>query len=438
MTLTPDAGVPPPPRQTTVPRAGQRRQSGRPRFDADPGDLFWTAIKGVLLTIFTLGIYRFWMVTRLRRLYWSALRVAGDPLEYTGTGLEKLLGFLLALVVLALYLGAVNLGLAFVGLSYFSQDQAVQAAVLNVSILATLPLIYYATYRGQRYVLARTRWRGIRFGLQPGAWGYTWRAMLLTLLTLLTAGLAYPYQHFTLAKYITDRAWYGDLAFHQGGTWKKLFAHWIGMYVVSVIAALLVFNPFFFGYLAGLPDEAAVLTGTLVALLLLIVTMLLYQRYRVAAFRVLWSYRILGRAVFKNDLRAGKVIGIYIGGGLLTSVCAGIATVLIGLTLGFAMMAAGIEIDILPGLGTASGRPPTLAESWPVLLLLAATYLTLFGAGYAFGQVFITRPVLRAQVEAMAIAGAEHLSQSKQRPHDHAAEAGGFADALGVDIGAGL
>ena len=40
-------------------------------------------------TVLTLGFYRFWMVTRLRRHYWNAIRIQGDPLEYTGTGREK-------------------------------------------------------------------------------------------------------------------------------------------------------------------------------------------------------------------------------------------------------------------------------------------------------------------------------------------------------------
>ena len=39
----------------------------------------------------------------------------GDAFEYTGTGLEKLLRFLIALVILALYLGILQVVLTFVG-----------------------------------------------------------------------------------------------------------------------------------------------------------------------------------------------------------------------------------------------------------------------------------------------------------------------------------
>ena len=53
--------------------------------------LFWLVLNTTILTVMTLGIYRFWMKTRLRRYYWSSIRPDDTPLEYTGTGLEKLL-----------------------------------------------------------------------------------------------------------------------------------------------------------------------------------------------------------------------------------------------------------------------------------------------------------------------------------------------------------
>jgi uncharacterized membrane protein YjgN (DUF898 family) len=75
--------------------------------------LFWLAFWTGLLTVLTLGIYRFWARTRLRRYIWSAIDAGGDSFEYTGTGLEKFLGFLIALVVLAVYLGLLQVGLSF-------------------------------------------------------------------------------------------------------------------------------------------------------------------------------------------------------------------------------------------------------------------------------------------------------------------------------------
>ena len=161
--------------------------SERASYASGGPSLFWLAFRKVFLTVITLGIYRFWLTTHLRRHYWSAIRVQGDPFEYTGRGLEKLLGFLIALIILAVYLGIINMALAFAGL--VSADDVTELQImLQLSLIAALPLIYFATYRARRYILARTRWRGIRFGMDLAAWGYTWRACLLVLLSIVTLG----------------------------------------------------------------------------------------------------------------------------------------------------------------------------------------------------------------------------------------------------------
>ena len=78
-------------------------------------------------------------------------------------------------------------------------------------------------------------------------------------------------------------------------------------------------------------------------------------------------------------------------------------------------------------------------QALPGLVMGAAFfYITLFAFPFAFAQIFITRPILQRKAEAMVIHDAQGLTQSRQRAHDHAAEAGGFADALGVDVGAGF
>ena len=59
----------------------------------------------------TLGIYRFWLTTDMRRFLWSNTEIAGETLEYTGTARELLLGFLIAIAILIpLYAVAVRGG----------------------------------------------------------------------------------------------------------------------------------------------------------------------------------------------------------------------------------------------------------------------------------------------------------------------------------------
>ena len=117
------------------------------------GPLFRLALWTGFLTVITLGFYRFWMKSRLRRWYWSSVRPGGLPLEYVGEPLEKLLGFLIAVALLAFYIGVVNLLLMFMSLSVF--EGAAPAFLL--SFAGVIPLWFYARYRARRYVLSRTR-----------------------------------------------------------------------------------------------------------------------------------------------------------------------------------------------------------------------------------------------------------------------------------------
>jgi len=70
------------------------------RYAGTSNALFKLALKTSALTLITLGVYRFWGKTRIRKYIWSSTHVGEDNFEYTGTGLEKFLGFLIAVVVL--------------------------------------------------------------------------------------------------------------------------------------------------------------------------------------------------------------------------------------------------------------------------------------------------------------------------------------------------
>lgn len=144
--------------------AVDRLRSGGGSGDASVGylgkpGLVGIVVKNLLLTIITLGIYRFWARTRLRRYFWSNIAVAGEPIEYTGTGSELFVGFLIALAVL-LPLGVV----------YAAVERALLGNVTATIVLKTLYVVALATliqaakFRARRYRLSRTAWRGIRAG----------------------------------------------------------------------------------------------------------------------------------------------------------------------------------------------------------------------------------------------------------------------------------
>src|SRR5205085_1524767 len=129
---------------------------------------YWRLLtRGALLLLATLGIYRFWLVTDMRRFLWANTVIAGDPLEYVGTAREILVGFLIAITVLV----PLNVGFFIAGFGILGQFSAV---------LAFLVLTWFgqfAVYRARRYRLTRTVFRGIPFHQTGAAWRYAFYAL---------------------------------------------------------------------------------------------------------------------------------------------------------------------------------------------------------------------------------------------------------------------
>ena len=76
--------------------------------------MFGIFYKNLILTILTLGIYRFWAKTRSAASSGPAPTSTARAFEYTGTGKELFLGFLKAVVVLVPVFAALQIVAAFV------------------------------------------------------------------------------------------------------------------------------------------------------------------------------------------------------------------------------------------------------------------------------------------------------------------------------------
>lgn len=389
------------------------------------GRLFWLALKTVVLTLLTLGIYRFWMKTRIRRHFWSGTEIGGETLEYTGTGLEKLLGFLIAVVFLAVYLGIFQVLLSFAGMAVL---QGAPAA-LNLSVLLALPLIFYASYRARRYILSRTRWRGVRFGMEPGAASYMVQALGHLFLTVVTLGLLYPRQVFNLEKFTTRRTRYGDLRLEQEGDWTTLMPKWVLVYaafVATVIVVYLLLPPV---DRMGPRDFARNIALFVTAYAVFSFGMLYF---RVEAFRIMTGLKRAGHKVrLRSTISLGRLVGIYsLGGVLLMTVTILVATaVLMGSV--WTAIQAGVPISYWDFEGPVFEAG---SLNLPALLPLAITYVAVFLAIAIFGQVLISQPVWRHYAEELTLIDSAELDLVTQRAADDNVEAEGFADAL--DVGA--
>jgi uncharacterized membrane protein YjgN (DUF898 family) len=134
--------------------AGGIAAGGGVRFLGQRPPYWRLLVRGAVLLFFTLGIYRFWLVTDVRRFLWSNSEIAGEALEYTGTALELLLGFLVAIALLIPIYG---------GLFLAALDLGILGKLSGVIAFAALGLLgQYAIYRARRYRLTRTIYRGLR------------------------------------------------------------------------------------------------------------------------------------------------------------------------------------------------------------------------------------------------------------------------------------
>ena len=208
----------------------------RPVYDGKLGELYGLYLRHLTLMVLTLGWSRFWGRTRLRRYLWNHLSILGDRFEYRGRGIELFLGFVLAMVVLALWAGLMWLVWEFV----FHETTLPGMGFLNLFYLSIvvigIPLAFVGQYAGLRYRLSRTRWRGIRCGMAGSAWRYGALASFLTIANMLTAQLLTPVVSVNLARPRLANAFLGTQRLDFAGGVHDIYGRYIGYYFLNLLA----------------------------------------------------------------------------------------------------------------------------------------------------------------------------------------------------------
>ena len=205
-------------------------------FDGRRGELAGLLFRNLLLTLATLGIYRFWAKTRVRGFLWRHVKLLDEPLEDLGSGTELLIGFLIAVVVIAPLTSVFSWLPALI-----PEGPRYSGLVLQALYYGTLGfLVQVAVYRVRRYRLTRTAWRGVRFGLEGSAFKYALIWCLYGAVTLATLGLAYPWLRVATTRYFANNARFGTTVFSFDGTAGRLFLRWL-VVVAPATAAILLF-----------------------------------------------------------------------------------------------------------------------------------------------------------------------------------------------------
>ena len=388
---------------------------------------FWRIqLRGALLLAVTLGIYRFWLATDVRRFLLSNTEIAGESLEYNGTAAEILIGFLIAVALLIPF----NLGLFLLALTLGPAGEFI--SVMAFPILFVLG--QYAIFRARRYRLTRTVLRGVRCQQTGSAVRYAFCATFWWILIVVTLGLAYPFAQASLERYKMRNTFYGDLAGRfEGSGWRLFFRGlllWLLVvvpFVLGVIIALgavdwtafeqIMTNPAAtdVSQIGGLA-EAAFLAGTGVAMSAGL-ALLLFPAFQAMMLRWWLAGLRFGELTVVSHLATRKIYGAY----LRFLWYASLYSVLVaaGGFLGF--LAFGAAAPSLGGLAELAG-----VGAWVVLYVVVML-------GYsAIYQSTVRLTLWRHSVDSAELRGVDALDRVKATGGPGSPLGEGLADALNV------
>ncbi len=284
------------------------------------------AATNVLLTIVTLGIYRFWAAARERRYLWSRTEVIGDRLEWSGTGKEMFIGFLIVIAVLIPFF----LFIQFLFPALVARgEMGAASAIMLIFYVALIYLGGFARFRALRYRLSRSWWRGIRGGSDEPGWKYGGEYLGRTLLAALTLFIAWPWAATRLWRGRWNQMSFGPLQFESdltaeglGGRWAAVYLAPIGLMVlVGMVAAMVGV-----GMMAGdAPPRAgflAILAGLFILFYLAIP--LLVMAFYAKFYRLAADSLSLGELRFGFDARTWDWIKLFLGNIALAIVTLGL------------------------------------------------------------------------------------------------------------------
>ena len=307
---------------STAPAAQERAV----RFTGSWREYLPIAATNVLLIIVTLGIYRFWAAARQRRYLWSRTEVIGDRLEWSGTGKEMFIGFL----VVSAFLLPFFLFFQFLFPAMVARGK--ETAAGGIFLLFELALLYLggvARFRALRYRLSRTWWRGIRGGSNEPGWSYggeyLWRIGVATM----TMWIAWPWMATALFRNRWKEMSFGSLQFRSDLQMEGLGRRWAAVYLVP-IAALIIG-----GILIALATAGVVAAGggnsptffmiigflfLSIYLVIPLMTLHWYAKY----YRMAAETLSLGDLEFGFDATTGQWLKLFLGNLLLAVVTLGL------------------------------------------------------------------------------------------------------------------
>jgi uncharacterized membrane protein YjgN (DUF898 family) len=385
-------------------------------FAGNRGEFFRLVARGAALELVTVGFYRFWLITDVRRHLWSNTLVDGDAPEYVGRGRELLLGFLFALAILVP-----------VYLLYFLVGIEAERA----KAFASFPLVVFfylfgqfAIYRARRYRLTRTVWRGVRFWMDGSGLAYMARAGLWALLMLLTLGLILPWREAALERYKMRHSHYGDLqGSFEGSGWEFFkLGWWIWLLAIATLVLVVGGVPVTAWLFPALLPVARVSVGA--AVFIPIAAPFLYAVFKAVEWRWWIAGLRFGDVRFESTLSQGALIGLYwkvIGWFMLVSV------LFSGYLAATTAMTGGLNRASLAKLATNQQQTGVT-----MLVLAGIGYLVFVLALNVVLRVYLTRDLWERLVGSTVVHGIGVTANASAQGAPASALGEGLADGLDV------
>jgi len=342
-------------------------------FSGNRGEFFRLVTRGAGLELITVGFYRFWLATDIRRHLWSNTHIDGDAAEYTGRGRELLIGFLIALAIIVP-----------VYLAYFLAGLEAE----RIRAFASIPLLAFFYLFGQFAIY--------RFWMSGSGWAYAARAALWGLLMILTLGLILPWREAALERYKMRHSYYGDLQGSFAGRGWEFFKRGWWLWLLAPIAL----------YVSPLAP-------------------FVYAAFKAVEWRWWLSGIRFGGVRLESTMGRGALIGLYwkvIGWVLLLAV---VFAAYLGLCAVLVASMSGTPLDQF-------FTPQVFLKSIPLLVLAGLGYLLFALAINVAMRVYLLRDLWVRVLASTTVHNIEAAANVSARGELANALGEGFADGLDV------
>jgi uncharacterized membrane protein YjgN (DUF898 family) len=226
-------------------RAGAGENNFKISYRGDDATLFKIWISNLFLTICTLGIFYPWGRARMKKYLYSSTYLGEHNFEFHGTGKQMFFGLLKFLAVIVfLYVAMIAIYTqVYVLIPEFF-------AKLGDTLLSLLILIPYAPilalfiHGTRRYGMAKTSYRGIRFGYRGSKKSLASLMLGNALLTAVTFGIYYPWLTNNVRRYIYGCTRFGNIKVDFNGKGSSFF----GILYSGVFLTIITFGIYYFWF----------------------------------------------------------------------------------------------------------------------------------------------------------------------------------------------